>query len=135
MSSPKEIGVQWFQEVWNERKPSAIYDLFAEEAKGHLEGGLEVTGPAAFEAFQKSILAALPDIKIEVLNSLSDGDDACILWQATATHTGHGMDMVPTGNSIKMRGMTWFHVENGKIVEGWDSWDIGGLMQTMRSPA
>ncbi|MES2709172.1 MAG: ester cyclase [Verrucomicrobiota bacterium] len=135
MMSPKEIGVRWFQEVWNERKLSAIHELLAEGARGHLEGGQEIVGPEQFTAFQIALVEALPDIKVRVLNSLSDGDDACILWLATATHTGHGMEMAPTGKTVSFRGMTWFHVENGKITEGWDSWNLGGLMHAMSCPA
>lgn len=127
--------MRWFEEVWNGRKSTAIHELMAEGAPGHLEGGNEIVGPDDFLAFQKALLQALPDISIEIINSLSDGDDACIIWNATATHSGNGMDMVATGKTVTFRGMTWFHVRNGKIVEGWDSWNLGGLLHEMRSPA
>jgi predicted ester cyclase len=129
--TPKEIGVRWFEEVWNNRNVQAIPQLLAEHALGHLEGGKEIVGPQQFIDFQISMLEALPDVRIKILNSLSDGDDACILWEATANHTGHGLNLQPTNRPVKFRGMSWLHIEDGKIVEGWDSWDLGSLMQTM----
>src|SRR4051794_17286459 len=105
--SPEEVGVRWFTEVWNNRNVDIIPELIAEDAKGHLEGGQEIVGPDGFVAFQKAFLEALPDVKVEILNSLSDGDDACILWIAKATHTGAGYGLVPTGKSVTFRGITW----------------------------
>lgn len=132
--SPKEIGVRWFEEVWNNRNVHAIPQLLAEGAIGHLEGGKRIVGPQEFIDFQSDMLEALPDVKIEILNSLSDGDDACILWQATATHTGHGLNLQPTGRPVTFRGMSWLHIVDGKIIEGWDSWNLGALMCTMTAP-
>jgi hypothetical protein len=31
--------------------------------------------------------------------------------------------------------MTWMHFENGRIVEGWDSWNLGKLLQELGAPA
>lgn len=135
MLSPKEVAERWFQKVWNERDAEEIPRLLAEGAPGHLEGGQEITGPVEFAAFQKSLLHALPDLRVEILNSLSDGDDACVQWLATATHSGHGMNLSPTGKTVSFRGMTWFHIENGQIVEGWDHWNIGGLLHALSTPA
>ncbi|HEY5892564.1 MAG TPA: ester cyclase [Chthoniobacterales bacterium] len=133
--SPKEVGVRWFTEVWNNRNTAIIPDLIAQEAKGHLEGGQEIVGPDQFIEFQKVMFETFPDMQVEVLNSLSDGDDTCVLWLARATHSGYGLGMSPTGKSVSVRGMTWLHVVNGKITEGWDSWDQGGLISRLASQA
>lgn len=92
-------------------------------------------GHDQFLLFQEAIFAALPDIQIEVLNSLSDGDDACVLWNATAIHSGHGMGLAPTGKAVSFRGITWFHVIDGRIIEGWDCWNHGGLMGVLSASA
>lgn len=133
--SPKEIAVQWFNEVWNNRNTAIIPELISPDARGHLEGGHEIVGPDQFIAFQSALLAAIPDVKVTVLNALSDGDDSCVLWQASGTHTGQGLGLAPSGKPVDFRGVTWFHVENGKIVEGWDCWNLGGLMNFLASPA
>jgi hypothetical protein len=31
--------------------------------------------------------------------------------------------------------MTWLWFSNGQIVEGWDRWNVGQLMQELQAPA
>lgn len=131
MATPLEIATRWFNEVWNERNDSLISELMSSDAKGHLEGGCETVGTDGFRAFQQTLLQTLPDLHLEILNTLADGDDACILWNASGTHSGHAEGFLPTGKSVVFRGMTWFRIIDGKIVEGWDSWDKGTVMQTL----
>ena len=38
-----------------------------------------------------------------------------------------------TGKPVQMRGMTWLRVREGKIVESWDCWNLGALMQYLSS--
>jgi predicted SnoaL-like aldol condensation-catalyzing enzyme len=121
MNPPKEIAHRWFNEVWNERNVPLISELMAADAVGHIEGPVpKIIGAEQFMEFQSQLLAALPDLKVTILNSLSNETDACVLWQAMARD-----------GTVTFRGTTWFRVEDGKIVEGWDSWDHGGLTATL----
>jgi steroid delta-isomerase-like uncharacterized protein len=129
----KEIGHLWFENVWNQRNPAQAHVLMAADAIGHLEGGLDIVGPDAFLAFQATFLAAIPDIRIEVVDSLADQDDVCVHWTATGTHSGPGLGLVPSGTRVSFRGMTWFRTRHGQIVDGWDFWNMEGVMQTMRT--
>lgn len=135
MNTPLEIGRRWFNEVWNERNTALVPELMAEDAKGHLEGGQDVVGPAEFIAFQRVFLNLCPDLRVEILNTLADENDVCILWRATGTHAGEEMGLVATGRPVSFRGTTWFHIADGKISEGWDSWDRGTVIQKMSDPA
>lgn len=121
--SPEEIGRRWFHEVWQQRNAQAIIDLLAPDAKGHLEGGQEIIGPDEFVAFQRELLAALPDLKLEIIQTLSDDKNVCVHWKVTGTHTGRGFALEPTGKPLPFSGMSWMRVENGKVVEGWDCWN------------
>lgn len=38
-------------------------------------------------------------------------------------------DIPPTGKQVTWRGMDIYHFRDGKIVEGWRSWDRLGLFQ------
>ena len=78
----------------------------AADAVGHMEGPVpKVVGPEQFMAVQNRILASLPDIHVEIVNSLSDDTHASIMWLARAK-----------GGAVTFRGTTWFHVKDGKIV-------------------
>jgi steroid delta-isomerase-like uncharacterized protein len=127
----REIGALWFEKVWNQRDSALACELMSDAAVGYLEGGIEVTGPHEFLNFQSSFLAAVPDMKIEVVNSLADDDDVCVEWIAKGTHTGAGLGVPPSGQVVSFRGVTWFQVSDGKITSGRDFWNRDGLMKTM----
>jgi steroid delta-isomerase-like uncharacterized protein len=132
--SPSEIGRLWFENVWNERDHQLARKLMAEDAVGHLEGGLKVVGLEAFFAFQEEFFAAMPDIKIDVMETLSADGGVCVRWQAKGTHSGPAWGMVPSGNVVTFEGVTWFHTKDGQIIDGRDFWNLGGFMQKLSMP-
>jgi len=48
-------------------------------------------------------------------------------------HTGHELGIPASGRQVQFRGMTWMTFKDGKIVEGWDAWNLGALLETCRS--
>ena len=131
--SASYLAVQWFQQVWRNQDAAAIAQLMSPDAKGHLEGGLEITGPEEFGKLHASMLAAFPDITMELLGVVGENDQACIHWRMKATHTGAGMGMTPTGKAVSLRGMTWVRARDGQLVEGWDCWNQGALFAELSS--
>ncbi len=130
-ASASYVAVQWFQQVWKNRDAEAIAELMAPDAVGHLEGGIEFSGPDGFLAVHRQFLSAFPDIRFKFLGVLGNETEACLRWEASGTHSGGGLGIAPTGKFIAFRGMTWFRVRGMKIVEGWDSWNLGQLMKDL----
>lgn len=127
------LAKRWFNEIWNERRPATIHELFAPDAVGHVEGA-EMVGPDTFYQYYQELTSAFPDLRITVDEIISQGESVAIRWAVNATHDGAGMGIEATGQAVKFHGMTFFHIRDGKIVEGWDSWNLGGLMQQLNSP-
>jgi steroid delta-isomerase-like uncharacterized protein len=123
---------RWMQEIWNERREATIDELMHPEAIGHMEGG-DVHGPSGFKAARASLLDALPDLTIEVEDSVSENDSVVLRWRVSGTHKGSGLGLPPTGRPVSFRGMSWFRLENGQMVEGWDSWNLGALLEDLRT--
>jgi len=61
-----------------------------------------------------------------------DGDQVVVRWRARSTHRGDGLGMPPTNRKVDFCGMTWLTFRNGVIVEGWDSWNSGRLLESLR---
>lgn len=127
----REIGRRWFEEVWNARRDDAVDELMSADALGHVEGG-EVRGPAGFREMRAGFLTALPDVHIEIEDILADGNRAAVRWRAYGTHGGEGFGLAATNRRIDVRGTTWLVVEDGKIVEGWDTWNLNGLIASLQ---
>lgn len=132
--TPAEVGRLWFDKIWNERDADWVHRLMAPDAIGYLEGGERLVGPAPFIEFQKQFLTTVPDLKLEVLDSIADENSVCVQWQAKGTHTGPGMGVEPSGQPVSFRGVTWFKVKDGQVTAGHDFWNLGGFMQMLANP-
>ncbi|MCW1885910.1 ester cyclase [Luteolibacter flavescens] len=127
--TPSEVAHLWFGEMWNSRDTGMIHELMAPAAKGIFEGGRTMTGPEDFMAFQKDFLDAVPDLKVELLRTITEGDEICVHWRGSGLHSGVGLGCAPSGKQIEFEGITWLTVKDGQIVEGRDFWNQGGLME------
>src|SRR5262245_27651953 len=134
MTGTAALARRWFEEVWNQRKDATVSELMADPCDGHMEGG-EVSNGAEFLAARAARRAALPDIRVKVEDVIAEGDKAVVRWSATGTHRGHDLGVPASGRKASFRGMSWIRFANGKIVEGWDSWNMGRLMEDLRSGA
>ena len=128
------IARRWFEEVWNERRDATVDELMHPESTGHMEGS-DAHGPAEFRQARDAFLSAFPDMHIDVEDVISDGEHAVIRWYMRGTHGGSGFGERATQQSVAVRGMTWVVVRHDRIVEGWDTWNFGGLMSTIGAPA
>lgn len=126
------LALRWFDDVWNQRRESTIEELMAPDAVGHLEG-LTVRGVAEFVAARGYLIGAFPDFHITVEETVAEGDSVVLRWVVTGTHTGGNLGIPATGKAVRFRGLTWFRFAGGRIVEGWDSWNQGGLMQELNA--
>lgn len=125
---PKELAQRWFHEIWNQKNTTTIYEILDREGVGHTEGGVFV-GPDQFEhQMFRPLITAFPDLSVTIEDCLEDGDQVVVRWKVDATQAGELLGVAATGRRLSFAGMTWLRFANGKLVEGWDRWNIGGLM-------
>jgi steroid delta-isomerase-like uncharacterized protein len=123
---------RWVEEVWNKKNDATVYELLSPDAVGHLEGFV-TRGPADFLAMRASLLGAFPDLELVVEDVLAQGDQVMMRWSGTGTHRGGTLGFAATDKPANFRGMTWMRFANDRIVEGWDSWNLGGLLSALQS--
>jgi steroid delta-isomerase-like uncharacterized protein len=126
----RTLARRWFDEVWTAQGEPTIDALMADDVIGHMEGA-DVRGPAAFKTARAQLLGALPDLKIRVEEIVTDGDNAVVRWNVTASHEGDDLGIPASHQSVRFRGLTWLKFRDGKIVEGWDAWNQGALIQEL----
>lgn len=127
------LAKQWFDEVWNRRSDTTVRALFHPEGVGHLEG-MDIRGPDQFLAARNALLGTFSDLAVEVDATVSEEDDVVVRWSAKGTHDGGGLGIEATARPVSFGGMTWLRFANGRIVEGWDRWNVGGLLEQLRLP-
>ena len=132
------LARRWFEEVWNQGKEQTIDEMFAEGCEAHGLGDTEETirGPEAFKVFWRNLRSALPDIRIDVEDTVAERHRVAARVVLTGTHTGIGLGVDPTGRRVRVNGIVLMHTSDGQIVEGWNSWDqLGFLRQIGGLPA
>jgi steroid delta-isomerase-like uncharacterized protein len=129
--SERALGRRWFDEVWNKGRRDAIAEMLAPDGVIH-DGNTDTVGPDGFYPFFERLNAAFSDFRVDVEDSIAEGDKICVRWSCRAKHTGHGLGMPPTGVAIHVTGISILRVANGKLVEGWQNWDMLGMMQQIQ---
>jgi steroid delta-isomerase-like uncharacterized protein len=130
----RTLARRWFDEVWTAQGEPTIDALMADDVIGHMEGA-EVRGPAAFKTARAQLLGAFPDLEIRVEEIVTDGDNAVVRWNVTASHDGDHLGIPASHQPVRFRGLTWLKFRDGKIVEGWDAWNQGALIQGLSAVA
>jgi steroid delta-isomerase-like uncharacterized protein len=117
----------WFERVWNRQDAAAIDELMAEEAIVHglaTAEGSQMKGPSGFRGVHDAFLSAFPDLQIEVEHCIRDGDTLAFRCRVRGTHQGDGLGVAPTQRRVDFAGMGFVRVEDGKIVEAWNTFDF-----------
>jgi predicted ester cyclase len=128
----RALSLRWFEEVWNQRLTATVDELLAPGGIGYMEGAV-VRGPAEFKAVRAALLEAFPDLRVTVEDTVVEGDNVVVRWSASGTHLGDGLGLQATRSPVAFRGMTWQRFANGRMVEGWDAWNQGALIETLKT--
>jgi steroid delta-isomerase-like uncharacterized protein len=89
---------------------------------------------AATGEFLAETVTVFPDIHIEVLSTVSEGDLVAASWVARGTHSGTMLGLAATGNSVTVFGISLFRIADGRIVEGWNAYDRHDLLLQLEPP-
>jgi steroid delta-isomerase-like uncharacterized protein len=115
--APKRVVLRFWDEVWNNRNPTAAEELLADDFVWETPslGTHRGRGPALETLGQ--IQAAFPDMTLVIEAMIAEGDQVATSWVNTATHLGPYRGAAPTGQPVTWAGMTLPQVVDGRIVE------------------
>ena len=133
MSSNVDRTRRWYKEVWKPGGERTVHELMAEDIVGYMEG-VDIRSRSEFLAERQRLLAAFPDLEIVVDDYIEEGSKVVARWHVTATHTSDALGFPASNRKVAFRGMTWLEFKDGRIVLGWDSWNEGGLLQSLLAP-
>lgn len=123
-------AIQWMEDNWNHRREAVIEELMHPACVGRMEGG-EIKGPDEWRQARKELLTAFPDLKMEVEQSVAEGDTVVLRWRVKGTHDGDAMGLKRSGRKFEAVGSTWMKFADGKIIWGCDTWNQGALMASL----
>src|SRR5690242_16883634 len=93
-----------YEAVWNERRLDLIEEWVTREFVGHYSAMPEpVRGIDGFRAMAEELLTALPDLRMEVLDTVAAGDKVASRVRMTGTHNGPMAGFAPTGRPVDVQ--------------------------------
>ena len=125
---------RWIAEAWNRRDDAVVRELLNPKSIGHLEG-LSAKGIEGFITARAFLTEAFPDFHLTIEDAMAEGQKVAIRWSARGTHRGTFMGVPATGSAVSFLGITWFTIQGGQIVEGWDSWNQGRILAQLSATA
>jgi steroid delta-isomerase-like uncharacterized protein len=118
-------------EAFNRRDLAAFNDLFAPEYVLHATGFPEIRGPEELRKAVAASLDALSDVRVTADEMVAEGDRVATRWTLRARHTGTFMNVPATGRDLAFSGTIIDRFVDGKVVEGWETVDMLGLMRQL----
>ena len=109
----KEIVRRFVLEALSGRNLSLADEVLAPNYVNRLTGA----DLAAFKGMLTGMSTALSDVRFEIDDLVAEGDSVVARWKMEATHTGSLMGETPTGKRVSSRGLTYYRLVNGQIVE------------------
>ena len=105
-------------------------ELVSDDFVDHEGGpGLPPTREGTLEFFQ-ILLAAFPDMRMDIEDLIASEDKAVARVRVTATHQGEFMAVAPTGASVDIQLIDIMRFDDaGRVCEHWGVTDMLSLMQ------
>jgi steroid delta-isomerase-like uncharacterized protein len=121
-----------FAQVWGRGSLSLIDELASPDVVVSYPVFPEtVHGPEAFKEVIRGIRAGLPDVELEVHETIAQGDKVAIRWTMQGTHKGTFSGVPPTGKRIALNGITIYRLAGGKVVEERGEEDALGMLRQL----
>ena len=133
MSTTHEV-VRSFWESYNEHELDASWERFiSHDLVNHAFDG--AYDREAWLTIEKGFVNAFPDVHLEVLDQIAEGDLAATRVAMTGTQKEEFYG-IPAEGAVGTLRVTFFdRVADGKIVEHWADADFGGFLQQLAGTA
>ena len=86
-------------------------------------------GPEGVKMWAGALKNAFPDVKLTHHVEVADGDKVVFQWSCQGTHQNELMGIPASGQPVSISGIDIFRIENGKLVELWQNYDMLGLLR------
>jgi len=129
----KRLVLEHYEAFVERRDADAVRRQLAPDFRDHeMPPGIP-PGPEGALQYGAMLHEAFPDLKVKIEDILAEGDRVAVRARWTGTHRGSfpGMPIPGTNRQFSFRGMVFWRIRDGKIVERWATIDRLGLQQQL----
>ena len=114
--------IRWALEQINRKDLSGLRELWSGDIVVRFPDRT-CRGIAEVAGYFEDTFAALPDLRLEPVAVVEQGDDVFARWRITGTQTGPVQGIAGTGRRIELDGMDHFVLRDGRIVSNFVIFD------------
>ncbi len=129
----RELVLRHFEEIFNRGNMAFVDEAYTEDAVIHDAIVPDIPpGPKGVRQYLRTYAGPVPDIHFEVTELIADGDMLAAHWVASGTHKGTLLSLPATGRHMEAEGVSIYRMEDGRIAEAWNYWDVIAMLRSMR---
>jgi steroid delta-isomerase-like uncharacterized protein len=118
------------ERLFNQGDLSAADELIAVDAVDHCEPeGTDCR--QHFKQVAMMLRGAFPDLHMEILNMVTEGDQVAVHLLMSGTHQGPFMGIAPTGKRFSVDQMRFMRFRDGQMTDSWAVIDWLGWRQQL----
>jgi glyoxylase-like metal-dependent hydrolase (beta-lactamase superfamily II)/predicted ester cyclase len=114
--TPEAVACRYFEAIGAHELDAAVA-MWAPGGYENVRGQPYLTAPEGLRDFVAGLLAALPDLRVEILSTTTEEDRCAVQWRFIGTFAGPGSlaGVAPTGDPITLEGLDLLTVRDGLI--------------------
>lgn len=134
MSTPPLVDA-FYSRVWEARDMEVARTILSDDFAFRGSLGPTLHGRAAFVDYVTAVHGALADYRCEVLDCVSEKDQAFAQMRFSGRHTGSFRGFAPTGKAVSWMGAALFRFAHHRIASLWVLGDLDELDRVLRENA
>lgn len=123
---------RYVDEVINQGNYDVIPEIYADDYENHTTAIIgTVTGRDGVRETVEQWRMAFPDVYMTIDDVIASGDRVVTRVTVTGNHEGEWRGFAPTGQSIDLRIISIFRIQDGLIRERWENADMLSLLSQL----
>jgi steroid delta-isomerase-like uncharacterized protein len=125
----KAVVIRFNKEIIEQGNLSVFNELVADNVVNHSAPAGAPSGPESMIHFLQHILkAGFPDLKVEILDQVAEGDKVTSRKVLRGTHTGELMGIPPSGKTVAINVIDIIRLHDGKYAEHWGASNLSEVI-------
>ena len=130
----KAIVARFNHECIEQGNLNSFRELLADDVINHLAPA-GMSGKESFYFFLNEVLRkGFPDLKVEILTQIAEGDLVTTLKKIEATHTGEIMGISPSKKTVEINVIDIVRLRNGQYAEHWAQSNFTDVLSEISKP-
>lgn len=127
----RNIAGRFIKEVINEGNMQSVDALVAPEYVYHGPNGEDAHGPEGLKRIVGELRKGFPDLKVHPHKLIAEGDYITLRYTLEGTHQDTFYGIPATRRRVNVQGMVMSRIENGRVMEDWEMYDVPLFMRQL----